>query len=56
MVQNLYLPLIYKNIFFSIDLFIEDEEDVDNQSNKYLMFNPGDEEYGIDIARITAIE
>ncbi len=39
-----------------IDLFVEDDEDVDNLSNKYLMFNLGDEEYGIDIARITAIE
>jgi len=39
-----------------IDLFIEDDEDVDNQSNKYLMFALGSEEYGIDIARITAIE
>ena len=39
-----------------IDLFIEDDEDVDNQSNKYLMFKLGDEEYGIDITRITAIE
>ena len=36
--------------------FVEDDEDVDNQSNKYLMFNLGDEEYGIDIAKITAIE
>lgn len=39
-----------------IDLLVEDDEDVDNQSGKYLMFNLGDEEYGIDIARITAIE
>ena len=39
-----------------IDLFIEDDEDVDNQSNKYLMFQLGNEEYGIDITRITAIE
>ena len=39
-----------------IDLFIEDDEDVDNQSNKYLMFKLGNEEYGIDIKRITAIE
>ncbi len=39
-----------------IDLLVEDDEDVDNQSSKYLMFNLGDEEYGIDIARITAIE
>lgn len=39
-----------------IDLFIEDDEDIDNQSNKYLMFNLGNEEYGIDITRITAIE
>ncbi len=39
-----------------IDLFNEEDEDVDNQSNKYLMFHLGAEEYGIDIARITAIE
>ncbi len=39
-----------------IDLLVEDDEDLDNQSAKYLMFNLGDEEYGIDIARITAIE
>ena len=39
-----------------IDLFIEDDEDVDNQSTKYLMFQLGNEEYGIDITRITAIE
>ena len=36
-----------------IDLFIEDDEDIDN---KYLMFKLGNEEYGIDIKRITAIE
>lgn len=39
-----------------IDLFIEDDEDVDNQLSKYLMFKLGNEEYGIDITRITAIE
>ncbi len=39
-----------------IDLFIEDDEDVDNQISKYLMFKLGNEEYGIDITRITAIE
>jgi purine-binding chemotaxis protein CheW len=39
-----------------IDLFIEDDEDINIQSNKYLMFTLGNEEYGIDIARITAIE
>jgi len=39
-----------------IDLLVEDDEDFDNQSNKYLMFKLGEEEYGIDITRITAIE
>ena len=39
-----------------IDLLVEDDEDIDNQSNKYLMFNLGKEEYCIDIKRITAIE
>jgi purine-binding chemotaxis protein CheW len=39
-----------------IDLMVEDDEDIDNQSDKYLMFNLGKEEYGIDITRITAIE
>lgn len=39
-----------------IDLLVEDDEDVDSQSNKYLMFKLGNEEYGIDITRITAIE
>ena len=32
-----------------IDLLIEDDEDVDNLANKFLMFNLGDEEYGIDL-------
>ncbi|MCK5673531.1 MAG: purine-binding chemotaxis protein CheW [Spirochaetales bacterium] len=39
-----------------IDIFIEDDEDIDSQPNKYLMFQLGTEEYGIDIKRITAIE
>ena len=39
-----------------IDLTLEDDEDVNNQANKYLMFSLGNEEYGIDITRITAIE
>ena len=38
-----------------IDLLIDDD-DQDSHSEKYLMFNLGNEEYGIDIARITAIE
>ena len=37
-----------------IDLMVEDDEDV--QENKFLMFKLGEEEYGIDIKRITAIE
>lgn len=39
-----------------IDLLVEDDDDIDNQSDKYLMFKLGEEEYGIDITRITAIE
>ena len=39
-----------------IDLLAEDDEDIDNQSDKYLMFKLGNEEYGIDITHITAIE
>ena len=39
-----------------IDLLVEEDEDIDNQSDKYLMFTLGNEEYGIDIKRITAIE
>ncbi len=39
-----------------IDLMVEDDEDTENQANKYLLFILGDEEYGIDIAQITAIE
>lgn len=39
-----------------IDLLVEDDEDLDLQTTKYLLFNLGEEEFGIDIARITAIE
>ena len=39
-----------------IDLLIEEDEEIDQQVEKYLLFNLGEEEYGIDIARITAIE
>ncbi|MCK5196947.1 MAG: purine-binding chemotaxis protein CheW [Spirochaetales bacterium] len=40
-----------------IDLMVEDDiDDIDNKFNKYLMFKLGNEEYGIDIKRITAIE
>ena len=37
-----------------IDLMVEDDEEL--QENKFLMFKLGEEEYGIDIKRITAIE
>jgi purine-binding chemotaxis protein CheW len=39
-----------------IDLMVEDEKDLKTQANKYLLFKLGNEEYGIDIAQITAIE
>jgi len=39
-----------------IDLMVEDDEDLEQQSDKFLMFKLGEEEYGIDIKRITAIE
>ncbi|MDA3938198.1 MAG: chemotaxis protein CheW [Spirochaetia bacterium] len=39
-----------------IDLMVEDDEDSELQSDKFLMFKLGSEEYGIDIKRITAIE
>jgi purine-binding chemotaxis protein CheW len=38
------------------DLMVDDDDEVEDQSEKYLLFNLGKEEYGIDIARITAIE
>ena len=37
-----------------IDLMVEDDEEI--QENKFLMFRLSEEEYGIDITRITAIE
>jgi purine-binding chemotaxis protein CheW len=39
-----------------IDLMVDDDEDVEQQADKFLMFKLGEEEYGIDITRITAIE
>ena len=39
-----------------IDLMVEEDEEIDLQTEKYLLFNLGEEEYGIDISRITAIE
>ena len=39
-----------------IDLMVEDDEDLEQQADKFLMFKLGKEEYGIDITRITAIE
>ncbi|MCK5153461.1 MAG: purine-binding chemotaxis protein CheW [Spirochaetales bacterium] len=38
------------------NLFLLDDDDLDTQNNKYLLFHLGKEEYGIDIARVTAIE
>jgi purine-binding chemotaxis protein CheW len=40
----------------NIDLIVEDDEEMELQVEKYLLFTLGEEEYGIDIARITAIE
>jgi purine-binding chemotaxis protein CheW len=39
-----------------IDLLVEDDDELELQADKYLMFKLGEEEYGIDITRITAIE
>ncbi|MDA3941231.1 MAG: chemotaxis protein CheW [Spirochaetia bacterium] len=39
-----------------IDLMVEDDDDLEQLADKYLMFMLGSEEYGIDITRITAIE
>ena len=39
-----------------IDLMVEDDDELELQAEKYLLFELGEEEYGIDIARITAIE
>ncbi len=39
-----------------IELIVEEDEEIDQQTEKYLLFNLGQEEYGIDITRITAIE
>ena len=37
-------------------LFLIDDEDLDTQADKYLLFYLGKEEYGINIAQVTAIE
>lgn len=37
------------------EMFLDDEEDEGTQNNKYLLFNLGDEVYGIDIANVTEI-
>lgn len=39
-----------------IDLMVEDDDELEQQTDKFLMFKLGEEEYGIDITRITAIE
>jgi purine-binding chemotaxis protein CheW len=39
-----------------IDLMVEDDDDLEQQAAKFLMFKLGEEEYCIDITRITAIE
>lgn len=37
-------------------LFMVDDEDIDTQADKYLLFYLGNEEYGVNIAQVTAIE
>lgn len=37
------------------DIFLDDEEDENLQANKYLLFNIGEEVYGIGIAHVTEI-
>lgn len=37
-------------------LFLVDDDDIDAQADKYLLFYLGKEEYGINIAQVTAIE
>ena len=37
------------------ELFLEDEDGENMQNNKYLLFNIGEEVYGIDIANVTEI-
>ncbi len=37
------------------DLFLEDDEDENSQINKYLLFNIGEEVYGINIGSVTEI-
>ena len=44
-----------EKVMSDIDLMIEDDE-LEQQAEKYLLFELGKEEYCIDIARITAIE
>ena len=39
-----------------IDLMVEEDQELGQQVGKYLLFKLGIEEYGIDIAQITAIE
>ncbi|RKX88032.1 MAG: chemotaxis protein CheW [Spirochaetes bacterium] len=38
------------------NVLLLDDEDPDTPNNKYLLFHLGKEEYGIDIAQVTAIE
>lgn len=38
------------------EMFLVDDEDDTNLTDKYLLFNLADEEYGIDISRVTGIE
>jgi purine-binding chemotaxis protein CheW len=37
-------------------LFLVDDDDIDTQADKYLLFYLGKEEYGVNIAQVTAIE
>lgn len=38
------------------EMFLVDDEEGENLTDKYLLFNLGEEEYGIDISRVTGIE
>ena len=45
-----------KNQNIEDEMFLVDDEEEANLTDKYLLFNLGEEEYGIDISRVTGIE
>jgi len=38
------------------EMFLIDDDEASSGTSKYLLFNLGDEEYGVDIAKVTGIE